>query len=120
MKIVVTAQGNDLDSPVDTRFARARYFLVVDTESGEYEVVDNTQNVNAAHGAGPQAAQKVAGLGVEAVVTGHCGPRAFAALSAGGVKMFTGASGSVRDAIEAFKNGELSETAAPDVQGHWV
>ena len=61
MKVVVTAQGSNLDSPVDPRFGRARYFLLVDTDTGEFTTHDNVQNLNAAQGAGIQAAQTVVG-----------------------------------------------------------
>ena len=77
MKIAVTSLGESLDSPIDQRFGRARFFVLYDLESGEWTVHDNTQNLEAAQGAGIQAAQHVVNLGVEAVITGHCGPKAF-------------------------------------------
>jgi len=120
MKIVVTSQGPTLESEVDPRFARARYFIVADTDTGEFHAVDNEQNLNAAHGAGVQAAQLVAGQGVEAVLTGNCGPRAFQVLTAGGIKIFNGAEGTVADAIERLKSGELTETDGADVGSHWM
>lgn len=119
MKIAVTSQGTGMDSPVDPRFGRARYFVVVDADSGAHEAVDNEQNLNAPQGAGIQAAETVARRGVEVVLTGHCGPKAFAALSAAGIKVFAGASGSVREALEAFKAGKLVEAKQADVRGHW-
>ena len=67
MKVVVTSQGQDLSSQVDSRFGRAKNFIVVDTQTDEFSVHDNTQNVNAAQGAGIQAARTVVDLGVEAV-----------------------------------------------------
>ena len=120
MKIVVTSQGPTLESDVDPRFGRARCFIVADTETGEFCAVDNEQNLNAAQGAGIQAAQLVAAQGVEAVVTGHCGPKAFQVLTAGGIKIFNGADGTVADAIERFKSGELAEAGGADVLGHWM
>jgi len=120
MKIAVTAQGTDPESQVDPRFGRAKYFVVIDTDSDDFEAVDNAQNLNAAQGAGIQAARNVAELGVEAVLTGHCGPNAFRTLTAAGIKVFTGASGSVKEAVEKFKSGELVEASDADVTGHWV
>jgi predicted Fe-Mo cluster-binding NifX family protein len=120
MKVVVTSRGTDLDSEVDPRFGRARYFLVVETETGEFEAVDNAQNLNAAQGAGIQAAQQVAALGAEALLTGHCGPNAFRTLSAGGIKVFAGVAGTVAEAIERFKAGALTPAGDADVQGHWA
>ena len=120
MKVAVTSRGMELDSEVDPRFGRARYFIVVDTDTGEFQTMDNAQNLNAAQGAGIQAAQQVAALGVEALLTGHCGPNAFRALSAGGIKIFAGAEGTVAEAIEQFKAGKLTPAEGADVQGHWV
>lgn len=120
MKIAITSQGKDLESPVDLRFGRANCFIVVDTDTGEFSVADNEQNLNAAQGAGIQAGQNVVHLGVQAVISGHLGPKAFATLQAGGVKVFTGATGTVGEAIEKFKAGDLKENAGADVEGHWV
>jgi predicted Fe-Mo cluster-binding NifX family protein len=118
MKIAVTSLGETLDSPIDQRFGRARYFIVFDTESGQWSTCENSQNVTAAQGAGIQAGQTVANLGVEAVVTGHCGPKAFATLAAGGVGVFSGARGTVEEAISAFKSGKLSKAGGADVSAH--
>lgn len=120
MKVVVTAQGAGLDSPVDPRFGRARYFVLVNTESGHHAGHDNAQNVGAPQGAGIQAAQTVARLGAEAVLTGHVGPKAFATLQAAGIAVYTGASGTVREAVEALQGGRLQAAAKPDVEGHWA
>ena len=120
MKVAVTAQGRELNSPVDPRFGRARFFIVADTDTGAFSVADNAQNLNAAQGAGIQAGRNVVELGVEAVITGHVGPKAFATLQAGGVNIYTGATGSVADAIEQFKAGKLKQSTTADVEGHWV
>lgn len=120
MKIAVTSRGPELESEVDLRFGRARYFIVLETETGEFHAVDNEQNLNAVQGAGIQAAQQVAAQGVEAVLTGHCGPKAFMTLSAGGVKIYNGAEGTVADAVEQFKAGKLTEAEGADVQGRWM
>ncbi len=120
MKAAITAQGTDLASPVDPRFGRAKAFVLVDTDTGQATAHDNSQNLNALQGAGIQAAQNVIDLGAEAIVTGHVGPKAFRTLQAGGVKVYVGAQGSVRDAVEALKAGRLSLVDKPDVEGHWL
>ena len=120
MKIAVTSTGADLDTGIDPRFGRAQSFIIYDTESGDFEVLDNKQNVNAAQGAGIQAAAAVSGKGVECLITGHCGPNAFRTLNAAGIKVFVGVSGTVKDAIERLKKDELKPVDAPDVQGHWM
>jgi len=120
MKIAITSQGPDLSAAVDPRFGRAAFFVVANTEEDGFEAVDNSINLNAAQGAGIQAGTKVAELGIEAVVTGHVGPKAFATLSAAGIAVYTGASGTVAQAIEQFKAGKLERQGAADVEGHWA
>lgn len=119
MKIAVSAQGPTTSSDLDPRFGRARCFIVVDTESGKNQVFDNTQNLNAAQGAGVQAAQTVANLGVEALVTGHCGPKAFRILDAAGIRVYLGAEGTVETSVKNFLAGEFQPAQRPDVEGHW-
>jgi predicted Fe-Mo cluster-binding NifX family protein len=116
MKICVSASAGSLDANVDPRFGRCSYFVIVDPETMEFTVVSNDSS-NAAHGAGIQAAQTVANMGVKLVLTGNVGPNAFSVLSATGIKIVTDASGSVRAAIEKYKSGQLKETANPTVGG---
>jgi len=120
MRVVVTAIGESVDSEVDPRFGRAAAFVLVDTETGETTSTDNSAGVQAAQGAGVQAAETVSRLGAECVITGHCGPKAFRTLNAAGIQIFTGASGTVAEAIAMLKAGELQQAAGPDVGGHWV
>ena len=120
MKVVVTSQGSDLSSQVDPRFGRAKNFIVMETETGEFSVHDNTQNLNAAQGAGIQAGRMVVDLGAAAVITGNVGPKAFATLRAGNVKVYPGASGTVQEVIEKFKAGQLQPTGTANVEGHWT
>jgi predicted Fe-Mo cluster-binding NifX family protein len=88
MKIAFTTSGTDLNAPLDSRFGRAPKFLIYDVETSAFEVVDNQQNLNAAQGAGIQSAETVARLGAKAVVTGHCGPKAFRVLAAAGIRIY--------------------------------
>ena len=120
MKIAITIAGNDWDSPVEARFGRARQFALVDTEADTFELHDNQQNLQAAQGAGIQSAQRVVELDVEAVISGHCGPKAFQVLKAAGIRIYTAQDLTVREAVEKLKAGELPEAAAPDVAGHWI
>jgi len=115
MKIVVTSLGESLESPVDQRFGRTRFFLLYDLDTDAWSVHENKQNLQAAQGAGIQAAQHVVNLGVEAVVTGHCGPKAFTTLSAAGVVVYQEASGSVQDALNAYRGGTLKKASQSDV-----
>ncbi len=109
MKICVTSEGPTLDSKVETRFGRGRYFIFVDPDTMNYEAVENP-SINAMGGAGIQAAQLIAQNGAEVVITGgNFGPNAAQALSSFGIQMIGGFSGTVREAIEKFKRGELGE-----------
>ena len=118
MKIVITATGQTMDSPVDQRFGRAAYFVVVDTETMDFAVIDN-ENVAAAGGAGISSAKAVIDAGAEAVLTGNCGPNAERTLTAAGAKLYTGVTGTVAEAVELFKGGKLTEAAGPNVQEHF-
>ena len=119
MIVAVTSQGKELTSPMDSRFGRAKYFLVVDTEKETFAVHDNAQNLQLAQGAGIQAGQNVVNLGVEAVITGDVGPKAFTVLQAGKIKIYTGVSGTVKEAVAAFKAGKLTMVDNATVEGHW-
>jgi len=88
MKVAVTAQGKEMSSEIDTRFGRAQWLVVVDTETGDFQAHDNVVNLNAVQGAGIQTGQNIANLGVEAVITGNVGPNAFKTLNAADVKIY--------------------------------
>lgn len=107
MKIAVSALGPNLDSKVDERFGRAEHLLVVDTESLEFEVIDNSANQQALKGAGYGAAEAVCAHSVEAVLTGHLGPNAFKALQIVNVPGHEATGLTVRDAVRRFKEGSL-------------
>lgn len=96
-----------MDALADPRFGRCSHFVIVDIDTMEHKVIENDAAI-VASGAGIRAAQTVTSENVDAIVTGHVGPNAFSALQAAGVKMLTGSSGSVFDAIEAFKHGRLT------------
>ena len=118
MKVIITAMEENLDAPVDPRFGRCKFFLTVNTDTMEFEVTPN-DNQSAMGGAGIQAAQIIANKGVDVVITGTVGPNAFKTLSAAGLKVYTGAQGSIREAIEQFKQGQLTESVTSTVGSHY-
>lgn len=120
MKVALTASGEKLESPLDSRFGRASKFILYDLDHNTFEVVENLQNLNAAQGAGIQAAETVARLGAEALVTGHCGPKAFRVLLAAGIKIYHTDASTVAEALEQYRAGKLSEAKSADVEGHWA
>ncbi|HPW45975.1 MAG TPA: NifB/NifX family molybdenum-iron cluster-binding protein [bacterium] len=119
MKVAITSSGKSPDSEVDQRFGRASYFAIYDTENDTFSFADNAQNFNAANGAGIQSAQNVASAGAQVLITGNCGPKAFRTLSAAGIKVVIGATGTVKEAATKFKNGEMSYATDANVEGHW-
>lgn len=119
MKVAVTSQGKDLSAQVDPRFGRAAYILIVDTETGQFEVLDNKSNVNAFKGAGIQAAAMVSGKGAEVLLTGYCGPNAFKTLTAANIKVAADVAGTITEAVQNFKNGKYGYAQSPNKDGHW-
>ncbi|MBE0425908.1 MAG: NifB/NifX family molybdenum-iron cluster-binding protein [Nitrospirae bacterium] len=112
MKICVTSQGDSLDAQIDPRFGRCQYFLIVDTDTLKFESIKNP-NIDAMGGAGIQSGQIMAEKSVKAVITGNIGPNAYQTLQAAGIPVVTGASGSVKEAIEKYKKGELKTAQEP-------
>ncbi|MBE0516316.1 MAG: DUF5320 family protein [Methanophagales archaeon] len=117
MKICVSAVEGDLNAQVDPRFGRCQYFVFVDSETMASEAMQN-QALAAPGGAGIQAAQAVVNKGVDVLISGTIGPNAFQVLSAAGVKVATGAYGTVKEAVEMYKSGKLHETGASTVAAH--
>ena len=117
MKIAITSRGEDLDAEMDQRFGRCQYFVLLDSETMEFQAVENKAAMERG-GAGPQAAKAVLDLGAEILITGNLGPNAFMALEASGIKGYIGASGTVRNALEQYNRGELEEAKAPSVDSH--
>ena len=120
MKIAFTTSGNTLDAPLDPRFGRTPRFLIYDEDTGTFEVLDNRPNLQAASGAGIQAAEAVAHTGAKAVVTGHCGPKAFRVLAAAGINIYNAGFPTINEALEAYRAGKLEEASGADVEGHWA
>ncbi|MDH4212095.1 MAG: NifB/NifX family molybdenum-iron cluster-binding protein [candidate division WOR-3 bacterium] len=114
MKICVTSQGDNLDSQLDPRFGRCKYFLFVDEDTLDFEAIENP-NSDATGGAGIQSGQLVAKREARVVLTGNVGPNAFETLRAAGIEVITGVSGTVKEAIEKYASGELSPTDKPSV-----
>jgi predicted Fe-Mo cluster-binding NifX family protein len=103
---------------MDPRFGRAARFILVDDESESIQVIENSQNLNAAQGAGLQAAEIASRAGADCIITGHCGPKAFKALSVAGIRIYSGIDGTVRQAVDRLRKGELKQAACADTEGH--
>ena len=120
MKVVITAQENELSSEIDLRFGRAKWLIVFDTETSDFQAHDNEVNLNAAQGAGIQTGRNIANLGADVVITGNVGPNAFKTLTAASIKIFLAEKQTVQEAIDSYKAGKLKEVDQANVEGHWA
>lgn len=120
MRIAVTVERADLDAPVEPRFGRAPYFLVVDSDTMAWEAVENRQSLDLPQGAGIQAAQNLLTRSPKVVLTGNCGPKAFRVLQAGAVEVCVGVKGTAREAVKGYLEGLYVPAQGPNVEGHWV
>jgi predicted Fe-Mo cluster-binding NifX family protein len=107
VKLALTTSGTTLEGPLDPRFGRAPRFVVYDTETNHFEVVDNRAGLEATQGAGIQAAERLARLGISGLVTGRCGPHALRVLERLGIEAYNSDAGTVGEAIEAYRAGRL-------------
>ena len=119
MKIAVTAENESTEGMVDPRFGRAKCFLVYDEDKKNWETIDNKQNLESAQGAGIQSAANIVNAGCSVLISGHCGPKAFTALTKACVEVYTVTGGTVQDAIDSYKQGKLKKIESADVEGHW-
>ncbi len=116
MRVAVTATGRSLDAAVEPRFGRCACFLLVETDTMAFEVVENTgQRLGA--GAGTRSAQLMAQRGARAVLTGNCGPNAHETLGAAGIEVFVDCSGTVTEVIKRFTSGQLGGASSRPVRG---
>lgn len=114
MKIAVTASNNNgYESKVNKHFGRSPFFAIVDTEVEEIDLIKNSA-AQARSGAGVQAAQLISDQGVEVLLSGSVGPKAYTALSSGNIKMYITKDKTVREAVESFENNELSQLTSPN------
>ena len=114
MKIIITSLGPEPDDHIDQRFGRGCFHVLHDTETGTYTALDNSEQLASTQGSGVLAAQNVADSGAEVLLTGRCGPKAFDILTAAGVAVYSGITGSVAEAVAAWHRGGLEKLAGPD------
>jgi len=117
MKIAITSMGAKLEDKVDPRFGRCHYFILFDTKINKFEAVENT-GAQGMGGVGILSGQLMTDKRVETVLTGSCGPNAFQTLQAAGIKVITGATGTVQEAIDKFKSGKLKAISQANASAH--
>ena len=106
MKLAISAMGRDLDAQVDPNFGRCQCFIIVDSDTLEFEAIENP-NIGLMSSAGIQSGQMMADRGVQVILTGNIGPKAFQTLSAASVQVITGVNGTVREAIHNLNSDQL-------------
>ena len=117
MKVMVTAEGNNLEARSNPRFGRCPMFVFVETETLAFEAVPNPA-ASASGGAGIQAAQFVVEQGAEAVLTGNVGPNAAQVLQAADVPVYLNNESTIRASVEAFREGRLKVAQGATVPAH--
>ena len=119
MVVAITSVDGTLEGKVDERFGRARKIVLYDMTTKKHSIVDNANNLNAAQGAGIQAAQNVVRLGAKAIISGHFGPKAYRTLQMAGLEVYSATDMTVNEAIKRFKKGKLIKLAGADVAPRW-
>ena len=119
MKVAITSADGTLEGKVDERFGRAKKIILYDADTKDHIVIDNGMNLNAAQGAGIQAAQNVVRSGAKAIISGHFGPKAFQVIQMAGLEVYSATDMTVMEAIKGFDEGTLTKLAGADVSSHW-
>lgn len=117
--VAFTTSGRDLSAELDPRFGRSAGFLLYNLDTSSSTYINNDQGRAAAQGAGIQAAEMIVRAGVDALVTGHCGPKAYRVLEAAGLKVYNCDLPVINQALEALLAGKLQEATVADVAAHW-
>jgi len=121
MKIVVCAQSNTHKAMIDSRFGRTSFWAVWDTYAKQWTFVPNEQNLQAAQGAGIQAAQAILDIGAQVLIACNVGPKAMAVLQANEIQVYQAPTGiSIENTIKAFEAGQLNQIENANVEGHWI
>ncbi|HBM9793075.1 NifB/NifX family molybdenum-iron cluster-binding protein [Escherichia albertii] len=117
MKLVFTTSGCNLDSQLEPLFGRAAYFLLYDSQTQTFDLLSNQQNLDSPQGAGIQAAQSIIKAGAEALITGHCGPKAFRVLTMAGIQVYNTNIETVKAALDAYLSGKLVQATSANPEG---
>lgn len=121
MKIAICAQQNNTQAPVDSRFGRSPWYAIYDDQTQEWSFIENSQNLQAAQGAGTQAAQHIIDADAEVLLACNVGPKAVAALRAGSIQMYLTVPGmTIEQALLEYLNGRLKSAEQANVEGHWM
>jgi predicted Fe-Mo cluster-binding NifX family protein len=108
MKIAISATGKTMDSLLDLRFGRCKYFLIYDTESKKVNAIEN-KGMSSAGGAGIAAAQQLIDENIDVIITGDLGPNAFELINKTAIKVYKGKDISIESVLEEYNKNQFSE-----------
>lgn len=110
MIIAITSTGNTLDSKVSEKFGRCEYFIVIDSDTMNFEVIKNPA-AQMQGGAGPKAAEIIINKSVTILLTGHVGDKAEETLKKGNIKIYDHLTEnlSVKDALNIYLSKQKQE-----------
>lgn len=108
MKIAIPSEGKTLDSLVCKSFGRTSFFILIDSESMDFGVIDNTA-VSSQGGAGIKAAQTIVDNGASIVITYSCGQNSADVLKSGNIKILKATGDTIEEIVKKYNNEELKE-----------
>lgn len=109
MKVAVSATGNTPTSLVHPQFGRCEWFLIFENEKNNIITMRN-QYAEVQTGAGIGCAQDLIGKGIEAIISGQYGPKAYEVLRQAGVGIYLAPPTiSAQEAYERFLSKNLQE-----------
>jgi len=120
MKIAIPVCDLNIEADIDTRFGRAKQFLIYDNEENTHSFIENSQDLNATKGAGLQTATNVIEAKANCIIALHCGPKAFQLLAAYDVDVYIVDKMTAQSALAQLEEGNLERRDSSDVEGHWV
>ncbi|ADI01121.1 MAG TPA: dinitrogenase iron-molybdenum cofactor biosynthesis protein [Syntrophothermus lipocalidus] len=112
MKVAMSVEQDSDNARVDERFGRCRYFAVVDTDTKSVTFVAN--DASESSGAGVKAARALLKQGIDAVIVGNIGPKAFEVLARAGIPVYGGLTGTIQESLELFIQGKLGKMDMPN------
>jgi predicted Fe-Mo cluster-binding NifX family protein len=113
--VAISTARKSLDAPVEGLFGRARFFILADPDTLEWEALDNLSNISGSQSIGIATARSLVQKNVQTVMTGKCGAKAFAELKAAGVQVILDTEGTVRQALAKFIRRDFSPATGPNV-----
>ena len=115
MKICIPTVGNNgLDDVVGEHFGRVPTYTIIDLETEDIRIIPNTSHHMSGSGYPPEMMHRE---GVNVMICQGLGKRAIDMFASFGIEVYIGASGKVREAVDAFKKGMLKKADLNDACG---